>query len=290
MRPSSCLDIPKQEKTYRLANGYDVYYVVYGPADATTTFVLVHGAAGSHNDFKYLIPQLVGVNIRVIAFDVPGNGRTSAKAAGGLALTNDSIVSALKEALEGMAETSTSKYIVAGQSAGGPTAIQIAAQARGVKGLVVMNSIGLRPHRYARPYFLYVLVTWMLRASTWTRFLATKFIYFFLVHVTSVFPKKTPIDAVAYSQQRMGNIDFQLLKDSVEQVKARHVPTFVANSTNDPVIETEISRELALAFVPQVTHAEFTSGGHMIQKTQAKALAEALVAWSEAINSPRPKL
>ncbi|CAK4079610.1 unnamed protein product [Aphanomyces euteiches] len=290
MLQSTVRDISKQEKTCRLANGYDIYYVVYGPADASTTFVMIHGAAGSHNDFKYMAPLLVDLKVRVVAFDVPGNGNTCAEAAGGIALSDQSIVDALKEALENIEETSSGNYFVAGQSAGGSTAIQIAAQARGVQGLAVMNSIGLRPHRLFRPYPVFLFVTWMLRASNWTRFLASRLTHFFLVTINSVLPKKTSLDTVAYSQQRMGTISFERLKENVDQVKAKHMPTFVANTANDRVIEKELSRELAQAFGSTAVHMEYPSGGHMIQKTQAKALSEALVAWSESILAPRPKL
>ncbi|CAK4122514.1 unnamed protein product [Aphanomyces euteiches] len=271
------------EKTYRLANGHDVHYFVYGSTEPTTTLVFIHGAAGSHNVFKYMIPLLLRPRVRVVAFDVPGNGRTSAAAAGGLALTEQTIAEALKEALEGMDETAKRGYFLVGQSAGGSTAMQIAAQTNGLQGLAILNSVGLRPHRHARPFFLFVFFSWLLSVSKWTRPLALRFIRWFTVTLTAIYPKTTTNDTILYSQLRVASVNFARLKTSVEQVRAKGVPTFVANTTNDPVMEKEISRELAQAFGQAVVHKEFSSGGHMIQKTQAKALSEALLQWTDSI-------
>ena len=40
------------------------------------TFLTIHGAPGSHKDFKYITPKLVEAGIRVIGVNIPGLGLT----------------------------------------------------------------------------------------------------------------------------------------------------------------------------------------------------------------------
>lgn len=43
------------------------------------TVVLIHGAPGSHNDFKYVLPFFKEKNIRVIGINFPGFGLSTCK-------------------------------------------------------------------------------------------------------------------------------------------------------------------------------------------------------------------
>lgn len=54
--------------------GSDTHYWVYGPADATTTVVVVHGYRGEHHGLEPVIAQLRG--LRVISPDLPGFGES----------------------------------------------------------------------------------------------------------------------------------------------------------------------------------------------------------------------
>jgi pimeloyl-ACP methyl ester carboxylesterase len=56
--------------------GAPTHYWVYGPADATTTVVAVHGFRGEHHGLEPVIAFLEGV--RVIAPDLPGFGESPA--------------------------------------------------------------------------------------------------------------------------------------------------------------------------------------------------------------------
>ncbi|KAF0686400.1 Aste57867_21771 [Aphanomyces stellatus] len=75
-------------------------YASHGALEAANMFVMLHGAAGSHSDFRHLAPLVARHDdIRVVAFDLPGNGLTSADAAGGVHLSQDSVVAATQEAI-----------------------------------------------------------------------------------------------------------------------------------------------------------------------------------------------
>jgi pimeloyl-ACP methyl ester carboxylesterase len=56
--------------------GSDTHYWVYGPEDATTTIVIVHGYRGEHHGLEPVVAYLRGV--RIISPDLPGFGESSA--------------------------------------------------------------------------------------------------------------------------------------------------------------------------------------------------------------------
>ncbi|KAG9404625.1 hypothetical protein AC1031_004824 [Aphanomyces cochlioides] len=66
-----------------LTNGHDLWFALYGSANALHTYVLIHGSPGSHDDFKELSPLLLSDDVNVIALDLPGSGLTRSEAAGG---------------------------------------------------------------------------------------------------------------------------------------------------------------------------------------------------------------
>ncbi|KAF0700619.1 hypothetical protein As57867_008762, partial [Aphanomyces stellatus] len=79
-----------------LSNGHPIYYVTHGPPNASQTFFLIHGSAGSHRSFAQLAPLLVQDDFNVVAVDVPGHGSTSGDAAGGdLDLTDARVARAM---------------------------------------------------------------------------------------------------------------------------------------------------------------------------------------------------
>ncbi|NEM90134.1 alpha/beta fold hydrolase [Galbitalea soli] len=67
-------ELPVQERTAAVL-GSDTHYWVYGPDDAATTIVVVHGFRGEHHGLEPVVAQLRG--IRVIAPDLPGFGHST---------------------------------------------------------------------------------------------------------------------------------------------------------------------------------------------------------------------
>jgi pimeloyl-ACP methyl ester carboxylesterase/glycosyltransferase involved in cell wall biosynthesis len=66
---------PVRQSSVRIMGG-DTKYWVYGPDDAETTIVVVHGYRGEHHGLEPVIAQLRG--LRVISPDLPGFGESSA--------------------------------------------------------------------------------------------------------------------------------------------------------------------------------------------------------------------
>ncbi|CAK4147443.1 unnamed protein product [Aphanomyces euteiches] len=161
-----------------LKNGYDVWFGLYGSADARYSYVFVHGGAGSHADFKELSPLLVRENFNVIALDLPGSGRTSRDAAGGDKLTEDSLIETGIEVIRIFeARNARWRCILVGHSFGGGTAMQAIARGKfhALIGLALLNSAGFRPHSFTRPYWLNSLLCQLLlarpsRGSSWSIF------------------------------------------------------------------------------------------------------------------------
>lgn len=65
--------IPVRDSTVRIMGG-DTRYWVYGPDDATTTILVVHGYRGEHHGLEPVIAHLRG--LRVISPDLPGFGES----------------------------------------------------------------------------------------------------------------------------------------------------------------------------------------------------------------------
>lgn len=66
--------VPVRERTVRVADG-DTHYWDYGPEDAATTIVVVHGYRGEHHGLEPVVAHLAGV--RIISPDLPGFGESS---------------------------------------------------------------------------------------------------------------------------------------------------------------------------------------------------------------------
>ncbi|CAK4630581.1 hypothetical protein LEN26_011350 [Aphanomyces euteiches] len=268
-----------------LQNGFDVWFASYGSPHALNTFVLVHGGAGSHLDFQYLSPHLVQDNVNVVAVDLPGNGLTSANAAGGIDLTENRIVDALVELIDAMRKRDPQRRIfLVGHSLGGMTAMQVAAKPsmnEALAGLALLNSGGFRPHVGGRPYWLVRLLYRSLVVSSFVRVVMSFVVHFVLVYVMGFAASKTKDEAV-FTFHRGGTLDFSRIKSSAQAISKSTLPTFLATALNDRIIEKEISDEVCAVLKPAV-RIEYPSGGHNIQKTRATDLAAALVSWANSI-------
>lgn len=67
-------EIPVERREAAVLGGTTAYWV-YGPADAETTIVAVHGFRGEHHGLEPVVAQLPG--FRVISPDLPGFGETA---------------------------------------------------------------------------------------------------------------------------------------------------------------------------------------------------------------------
>ncbi|KAG9404621.1 hypothetical protein AC1031_004819 [Aphanomyces cochlioides] len=270
-----------------LKNGHDIWYGRYGAVDALSSYIMVHGGAGSHEDFQDLSPLLVHDDFNVIALDLPGNGRTSAEAAGGEKLTENRLIDTVIEVLRIFeARNSRWRFILVGHSFGGGTVMNVAARGNfdSLVGLALFSSCGFRPHKRTRPYWFNRFLCQLLVLSPFTRFFIMRILHVMAIYVVGLSPKVT-LEESTYMYQRGGSIDFSGIKTCAESIYSSKLPVFQATARNDKVVEKAISDEITAVLKPAVK-IEFDGGGHNIQRTRAAELAQAIVAWTACIPPP----
>lgn len=238
-----------------------------GPRDAPA-LLAVHGIPGSIRDFRYLAPQLTA-RLRFVRVDLPGFGDSAPHARA---------VSRLEGRVESLLELADrlglQRFAVLGHSMGGATAVLTAAQhPERVSGLVLLASVGLRPHRglgmSARRFRLL------------GHGFAVPGLRRLLVRVARErykrrrFPGAEEMDAGTFGVhfKAIGAADFELLRRAFASALP---PTLVAFARDDHMVEAAIQDELAAA-LPRARVLAFEAGGHNIQKTRAVELGAAIL-------------
>ncbi len=246
--------------------GGTLAFVDEGPRDAPALFA-VHGIPGSVRDFRYLAPQLTQ-RVRFVRVDMPGFG---------LSPPWERAVSRLEGRVESLVELGDhlglERFAVAGHSMGGATAVLTASQhPTRVTALVLLASIGLRPHRG--------LGMSPCRFRALGRGFGVPGLRRVLVHLAREryrrrrFPGADQLDARSFGVhfRAIGAADFDMLRKAFASPLP---PTLVGFARDDHMVEPEIQAELVAA-LPQARVLAFDSGGHNIQKTRAVELAAAI--------------
>lgn len=126
-----------EERDLALADGRIIHALFAGPR-AAQPLVFIHGLGGSLTTWQLVLGDLSG-SWRVVAFDLPGHGR-SAKS-GNADYSVGGHAAAIAEALE---SAGISNSILIGHSLGGAVAMQVAIdKPQLAKGLVLIDSAGL---------------------------------------------------------------------------------------------------------------------------------------------------
>lgn len=247
-----------------------VHVVSEGPSGAPA-WLLVHGAPGSVRDFRYLGPALAREGLRAIRVDMPGFGGTPFSTWPATDATRRAgFLAALASALGLL------RFGVLGHSAGGATALLSAALfPKQVRGLALVNSVGVRRHRgvhlaelVARP-LAFALRQESLAAHVVPRVRAEyRRMGFRAVESMEAEELATHADLVA-------SLDFRAHRRAARQVQC---PVVVASSEDDPLVEAEVSHGLVGAFSPSTAlrHLHFRHGGHYLQKHEAVRIAREL--------------
>ena len=243
----------------------------YTDEGAGSALVFVHGLPGSTRDFRWLASAL-GDRVRSIRLDQPGFGETPASTGAGPALSDRAAF--VRAALDAL---SLDEVVLVAHSMGGAVAMHVASQIPDrVRGLALLASIGLHPHRLARrsprrPNLARLLRFPPVRAALLPT-LRSGF-------RRAGFPTSTPDEALVQSARVFSALSFQDVRDAALAVRA---PTLISWAEDDKIVETSIGLSLATA-LPDGPRLVFDQGGHNIQKTRAVELADALVDWSAAI-------
>lgn len=233
-----------------------------GPA-----LVAIHGLPGTVRDFRWLAAALPP-SVRLIRLNLPGFGATDRSCAKGTSLAARGAF--VREMLEAL---SIERCAVMGHSMGGPVAMQVAARYPGrVNGLVLLASVGARPHRAYRKSPSFGRLSRALRIPG-VPLLLKRSIH--RAYTKLGFPSSTPYTAMVQSLHYVAGLDFGHVQDNLQRLT---VPTFVSWTTDDHFIEEDIAVELADA-CPQGPRLLFSEGGHNLQKTQAIEIAHSLASW-----------
>ncbi len=231
--------------------------------------VMIHGLPGSHRDFRWLAP-LLEPHVRVIRLDMPGFG--------GTAQTSAKLSRLAEHVLRRLDQLELERVVLLGHSFGGSQALLAAARdSSRVRGLALLASVGLRPHRGLRP--LRSKLPWLVRGLR-TPVLAPALVR--LAHAAmqrAGFPRRTPLSEVQRTVDVIGSVQFGPLRNAVAAV---HVPTFVAWADDDPLVEPAIAEELG-EVLTEGPRLRFDSGGHNIQKTRACEVGQVLAPWVASV-------
>lgn len=251
------------------------------------TLVMIHGAPGTYRDFRHIIPLLSERGVRVLGVNLPGFGDSQV-------LDRENYydhVSALPSmhltyrAVQQMLKGTEGDVFVLGHSFGGHAAVHftgIDAEQReiDVKGLALLASAGHRPHKALLPR-VNALMWRMLRSDIPAVEHLAKVIVTQLYTRLLRFPSRGfSMDYFAAGIARCASADFKLFNAHLE--RNAKLPAFVAWAKDDAFIEEEIFEAVSEQCRPGPRLA-FEKGGHNIQKTKAKLLADELHQWMRSV-------
>ena len=230
-----------------------------GPA-----IVCIHGLPGSHRDWRYLAPCLGG--FRLVRLDMPGFGASEGC---GISASFETRTRFVIEVIERLSLTSP---LIIGHSMGGAIAAMCARKApERIAGIGLIASPGLRRHRGAPPQrallfswlTLFPVTSWALKGSLTRAF------------ARAGFPASLTHKARVAALRQVAKYDTAVVADAMRHVR---VPTLVAYAEDDPLVETDISAELA-ELCPRGPRLPFSTGGHNTQKSRCWEIADAIRAW-----------
>ena len=273
---STGADWPNREASRFVEAGGICWHVqVMGPEDAPVV-LLLHGTGASTHSFRDLMP-LLAKEYRVIAPDLPGQGFSETPGRNGLTLWGmGSLIANLLDAL------GAKPAVVAGHSAGGAIAIQMALAGQVEPERIVAINAALEPFPgssffspmakllFMNP-FVPRLFSFRARLSDIAGFVESstnsqiddvgKRCYEKLL--------QSP-DHVGGALGMMANWDLGSLQTRLRHLK---VPLVLVIARNDATVSPEVS-ERAAKKAPNATLIAFETGGHLLHEVNPEAVAE----------------
>ena len=211
------------------------------------TVVGLHGAPGTHNDFKYVMPHLTEMGIRFVGINYPGMGLTPNHET--LRYTNperNNFVLAILDALQ-----LKENVVFLGHSRGAQNGFQLAAhdQSERCRGVIMANPTGLRPHKSYPPHFLvrgfrrlYIRFTFM--RSFWHLFM--NFVYNNILGL-----RVSSGEAACAAYRCLEHIEFAGSHDWIQkwnQTTTTGKRLVIAYGARDNLIEEAVSEEFSRSF------------------------------------------
>ncbi|VDO49928.1 unnamed protein product, partial [Haemonchus placei] len=196
------------------------------------TVVAIHGAPGSHKDFKYITPLLQNKGIRFIGVNMPGFGFTPVFLDDPrLQCNNTERNSFVNELIAKIGNVE--KLVVMGHSRGSENAIAIA---ESLVGLVLVNPTGLQRHRAQRPFWVVEFVLWLYSLGPTAKKVLHPFMKYFYNNVIGL-------------RLDTGERAMMWIRAHIESInKCKNARVLVVYAGKDMLIETKIPHELACSF------------------------------------------
>ncbi len=129
-----------REDIVTLPDGRRIFYVLAGPANASTRLVFLHGLGGTQSTWQMVLPQLAE-HFRVCALDLPGHGQSDKPAPAQTDYSLGSLAAAVAQAMETLG---LAPAVLIGHSLGGAVALTLALEhPERVRAVVLVDSLGL---------------------------------------------------------------------------------------------------------------------------------------------------
>lgn len=207
--------------------------------------VAIHGAPGSHKDFKYVTPLLQQKGIRFIGVNMPGYGFTPGDDR--LHFDNTERNNFVHELIKRIGNIE--KLVVTGHSRGSENATAVAAMnVDKLAALVLLNPTGLRQHRAMRPFWVVRLVLWLYSLGPLAKRMMHPPMKFFYNSVIGL--RLDSGERAMICVRTMSHLEYAKgIKQYIDRInQSKNSRVLVAYAGKDFLIETSISRELAHAF------------------------------------------
>lgn len=265
-----------------------IKYVEFTPENATKatpTVILIHGAPGTYKDFRYLMPLLQQNNVRVLGVNLPGFDGSDVLDTENYYAHIDAVpsVQSTLDAVSKLCEGHENVFVL-GHSFGGHAAMHFAGfnkeqQKINLKGLFLLASAGLKPHKALKPSVNHVM--WqMLRSNVPILENVGKKLVHWIYTKHLRFPDNAPLEYYAAGIVRCATADYDLFRVHLESIK--ELPSFLAWARDDAFMQEEIFLDVAAECHPGPRFA-FQKGGHNLQKTKAEVLAVEMAQWMEMV-------
>ncbi len=224
----------------------------------------VHGLPGSSRDFRYLGP-LLSTSFRIARLEMPGFGAAPAGATASI----DGWATLIHAAADALG---FEHFILLAHSFGGGAAILAASALTGrVYGLVLIASMGIRPHRaLTRPLWIWKGLA-MLMTIPPARPLVIRAAR--RGYRTRHLPFPSDWHDLHRQLRLTGSIDFHAIRKAAPNVTS---PAFIFQARDDPLVEPEIAAGLERSMPNAALHM-FETGGHHLQKTRAPDIAAVIL-------------
>ena len=244
--------------------------------DYDAIVVAIHGAPGSVRDFRYVAGALqqspAAANLRLLRLDMPGHG--SSRRADGAPLDGTENLGELVGDFIRWVQPDK-PVVLMGHSMGAHVCLAAAANNLPlVSGLALINPIGLRPHKGITPLWLSqsisVPLDWSWVGWAWGEYVLRP-AYLNLLG----FSPRTSTAEICLSSRKVRTLSFEQANADARAVAAEGVPSLVAWSSQDHLVEDAISVHLG-SVLPQGPRLAYDEGGHFSQKHHAIDIVRAL--------------